>query len=119
MVSRECTLTGPILGAFRDVELGTSTLRPFADLFRMIETIDDDVDWGNFLEQARSERTFRIAERCSAAANLVLTTDNGQSVCGNKQDREGTGCSLGPLLRDHGSSLDFDTCLVLQQRNHP
>jgi len=61
VVSVECALTTHILGAFRDLELGTSTLRPFADLFRMLEKLDDQVDWDQFLDRARTERTFRIA----------------------------------------------------------
>jgi hypothetical protein len=80
VVSGECALTTHILGAFRDVELGTSTLRPFADLFRMLEILDEEFDWGGFLERTRSERTFRIAVNI---LNMAVELFDGRDTAPN------------------------------------
>jgi len=61
VVGTECALMSHILGAFRDIELGTSTVRPFADLFRMAQTLEGQIDWDAFLARTRLERTFLIA----------------------------------------------------------
>lgn len=90
VVGVECALTTLILGAFRDVELGTSTLRPFADLFRMLETLDEEFDWDGFLERTRRERTFRIAVNIlNMAIELFDGRDTAPHLAGQLERHRG------------------------------
>jgi hypothetical protein len=59
--SDEHALMGCVLGAFRDIELGTCTLKPMLDIFQMLSQMDDETDWPAFFERRREEKVMLIA----------------------------------------------------------
>jgi hypothetical protein len=59
--SDEHALLAHLLGAFRDLELGTCTLKPFLDMYCVLTAMDDDTDWHAFFERRRHEGILPIA----------------------------------------------------------
>ena len=55
VLSAEYALVMNVLGIFFDVELGTTRLKSFLDLYKMLEVMDSSVDWDVFFQKRNQE----------------------------------------------------------------
>ena len=60
VLSAEYALVMNVLGIFCDIELGTTRLKSFLDLYKMLDAVDSGMDWDAFFEQRTSENIFMI-----------------------------------------------------------
>ena len=60
VLSTEYALVMNVLGIFCDIELGTTRLKSFLDLYKMLDAVDSGMDWDAFFEQRTNENIFRI-----------------------------------------------------------
>jgi hypothetical protein len=56
--SVEYELVLRIIGALTDLQIGGLTLRAFVDMYKILTSIGDDIDWDEFFAQRRRERIF-------------------------------------------------------------
>ena len=59
-LSDEYALVTQVLGAFKDIELGVSTLKPFVDLYWMLPQVDTSIEWSEFFDRRRAEGIARL-----------------------------------------------------------
>ncbi len=60
-ISDEYQLVAQILGVLTDLQVGKLTLKPFVDMYWIIEQLDDQMDWEEFFLVRRRERLFAIS----------------------------------------------------------
>jgi len=75
VLSDEYAIVTHALGAFKDIELGVCTLKPFVDLFRMLQTAGADLDWEEFFDRRKSEGIFRIMAGILAMTLVLFECD--------------------------------------------
>jgi hypothetical protein len=56
--SAEYELVLRIIGALTDLQVGGLTLRPFVDMYKILTSRGDELDWDEFFAQRRRERIF-------------------------------------------------------------
>jgi hypothetical protein len=61
VLSEEYELVMQILSIFKDVELGSITMKSFVDLFMLLRQCHDDISWEFFFERRSKEGLRRIA----------------------------------------------------------
>jgi len=76
VLSDEYAIVTHALGTFKDIELGTCTLKPFVDLFRMLQKADSDLDWEEFFERRKREGIFRIMASILAMTLVLFECDS-------------------------------------------
>ncbi len=69
VLSDQYALVLALISIFNDIEVGKIRLRAFIDLRMMVRTINDAVDWSQFLDDRRREHIFTI---CINVLSLFL-----------------------------------------------
>ncbi len=76
VLSDEYAIVTHALGAFKDIELGVCTLKPFVDLFQIIRAAGADLDWEEFFERREREGISRIIAGILAMTLVLLECDS-------------------------------------------
>lgn len=61
VLSDEYVLVFQVLSIFRDIELGTITLKSFLDVYMILKHTGGSTDWDEFFVRRRDEQIFKIA----------------------------------------------------------